>query len=112
MLTPEMNDRIARVGPGTPCGELMRRYWIPALLSEEIPTSTFPDWRGLSVVDALIKTGLASSRGDARRAIEQGGMYVNQERVQADRPMEESDWRDGFMLLRKGKRDYALLKPT
>ncbi len=31
MLSAEMNDRIARVGPGTPCGELMRRYWIPFL---------------------------------------------------------------------------------
>ena len=29
MLTPEMNDRLTRVGPATPCGELMRRYWIP-----------------------------------------------------------------------------------
>jgi 5,5'-dehydrodivanillate O-demethylase oxygenase subunit len=29
MLNPEMNDRLTRVGPGTPCGELMRRYWIP-----------------------------------------------------------------------------------
>jgi 5,5'-dehydrodivanillate O-demethylase len=29
LLTPEMNDRLTRVGPGTPCGELMRRYWIP-----------------------------------------------------------------------------------
>ena len=29
MLSPGMNDRIARVAPGTPCGELMRRYWIP-----------------------------------------------------------------------------------
>jgi len=28
-MTPEMNDRLTRVGPGTPCGELMRRYWIP-----------------------------------------------------------------------------------
>src|ERR1700744_1262469 len=24
-----MNERLTRVGPGTPCGELMRRYWIP-----------------------------------------------------------------------------------
>ncbi len=29
MLSPEMNERLTRVGPGTPCGELMRRYWIP-----------------------------------------------------------------------------------
>ncbi len=29
MLTVEMNERLTRVGPGTACGELMRRYWIP-----------------------------------------------------------------------------------
>jgi 5,5'-dehydrodivanillate O-demethylase len=29
MLTREMNEKLTRVGPGTPCGELMRRYWHP-----------------------------------------------------------------------------------
>ena len=29
MLTAEANERLTRVGPGTPMGELMRRYWIP-----------------------------------------------------------------------------------
>ena len=29
MITREQNERLTRVGPGTPCGELMRRYWIP-----------------------------------------------------------------------------------
>jgi 5,5'-dehydrodivanillate O-demethylase len=29
MLTKEENERLTRVGPGTPCGELMRRYWHP-----------------------------------------------------------------------------------
>ncbi|MSQ10012.1 MAG: Rieske (2Fe-2S) protein [Dehalococcoidia bacterium] len=29
MLSPEMNERLTSVGPGTPGGELMRRYWIP-----------------------------------------------------------------------------------
>ncbi len=29
MLSPEMNERLTHVGPGTPAGELMRRYWIP-----------------------------------------------------------------------------------
>ena len=37
MLTPEDNERLTRVGPGTPMGKLMRRYWLPALLSEELP---------------------------------------------------------------------------
>jgi 5,5'-dehydrodivanillate O-demethylase len=31
MLSTEANDRLARVGPGTPGGELMRRYWVPFL---------------------------------------------------------------------------------
>ncbi len=37
MLTPADNDILTRVGPGTPMGTLMRRYWIPALLPAELP---------------------------------------------------------------------------
>ncbi|HVC53364.1 MAG TPA: Rieske 2Fe-2S domain-containing protein [Stellaceae bacterium] len=36
MLSPEENELITRVGPGTPMGNTMRRYWVPALLSSEI----------------------------------------------------------------------------
>jgi phthalate 4,5-dioxygenase len=37
LLTPAENERITRVGPGTPMGTLMRRYWHPACLSSELP---------------------------------------------------------------------------
>src|SRR5712692_2862660 len=37
MLTREESDTLTRVGPGTPMGELIRRYWQPAALSEELP---------------------------------------------------------------------------
>ncbi len=37
MLRPEENERLVRVGPGTPAGELFRRYWQPAALSRELP---------------------------------------------------------------------------
>jgi phenylpropionate dioxygenase-like ring-hydroxylating dioxygenase large terminal subunit len=37
MLSREENELLTRVGPGTAMGELMRRYWMPALLAEEIP---------------------------------------------------------------------------
>ena len=37
MLRAEDNVRITRVGPGTPMGNLQRRYWIPAALSSELP---------------------------------------------------------------------------
>ncbi len=37
MLSRENNDLITQVGPGTPMGEAMRRYWIPALMDFELP---------------------------------------------------------------------------
>jgi phthalate 4,5-dioxygenase len=37
VLKPQDNELITRVGPGTPMGELQRRYWIPAALSSELP---------------------------------------------------------------------------
>ena len=37
MLKPEENDRLCQVGPGTPGGALLRRYWQPAALSVELP---------------------------------------------------------------------------
>ena len=37
MLKQEDNERLTRTGPGTVMGEVMRRYWIPALLSQELP---------------------------------------------------------------------------
>jgi phthalate 4,5-dioxygenase len=42
MLTAQNNTRITRTGPGTPMGEAMRRYWIPALLSAEIAADGNP----------------------------------------------------------------------
>jgi phenylpropionate dioxygenase-like ring-hydroxylating dioxygenase large terminal subunit len=45
MLTPEDNERLVRVGPGTPMGTLLRRYWTPALLSAELPENDGPPQR-------------------------------------------------------------------
>ncbi len=36
MLTREQNERLTRIGPGTPCGELMRRYWHPIGASSQL----------------------------------------------------------------------------
>jgi phthalate 4,5-dioxygenase len=36
MLSPEDNELISQVGPGTVMGELMRQYWLPAMLSSEV----------------------------------------------------------------------------
>ena len=45
MLTREENELLTRVGPGTPMGEMMRRYWLPALLSSELPEPDCPPVR-------------------------------------------------------------------
>ena len=37
MLSAEDNELLTRVGPGTPMGKLLRRYWTPALLVSEVP---------------------------------------------------------------------------
>jgi phthalate 4,5-dioxygenase oxygenase subunit len=36
MFTNEQNDTLCRVGPDTPMGQLMRRHWLPACLSDEV----------------------------------------------------------------------------
>ena len=45
MLSKEDNELLTRTDPGTPMGDLMRRYWIPALLSEEIAAPDCPPAR-------------------------------------------------------------------
>jgi tyrosyl-tRNA synthetase len=65
----------------------------------------------ITIVDALASSGLVTSRGEARRAIAQGGAYVNNRRV------DDADWvlgpadllHDRYLVLRRGRRDYHLL---
>jgi hypothetical protein len=40
MLSVQDNELVCKVGPGTPMGNLMRQYWLPAMLSSELPTPT------------------------------------------------------------------------
>ncbi|HMG18114.1 MAG TPA: tyrosine--tRNA ligase [Gemmatimonadales bacterium] len=80
-------------------------------LADEIPTKSLPAGN-LLLVDAVVHAGLAKSKSEARRAIEQGGIYVNHQRASnADQSIADRDWIGGRnLLLRKGKKDYALLR--
>ena len=82
-----------------------------AVLAQEIPTATLAG-DGPSLVDAVVASGLVKSKSEARRQIEQGGIYVNHARAgDPGRVLEASDWlAGGHLLLRKGKKDYALLR--
>ena len=44
-MRAEQNELLTRTGPGTPMGELFRRYWLPALLAEELPEPDCPPVR-------------------------------------------------------------------
>ncbi len=45
MLRKEVNDLLTQTGPGTAMGDLFRRYWMPALLAEELPENDCPPVR-------------------------------------------------------------------
>ena len=45
MLSREDNEIVTRVGPGTPMGNTLRMYWVPALLSQEIAEPAGPPVR-------------------------------------------------------------------
>jgi tyrosyl-tRNA synthetase len=83
------------------------------VLSQELPTVRLAraQLEGLNVVDALVKAGLASSKGDARRGIAGKGFLVNGEPVAApERTLGAADLLHGaFVMLQKGKRNHALV---
>src|SRR5437870_13898004 len=54
MLSAADNEFICRVGPGTPMGDLMRRYWIPGMLSSELPAPDCPPVRVMLLGEPLI----------------------------------------------------------
>src|SRR6187455_1422091 len=54
VLKQEENELITRVGPGTPMGNFMREYWLPAMLSSELPGPDSDPLRVLLLGEKLI----------------------------------------------------------
>ena len=63
-LSVEENELITHVGPGTPCGEMMRRYWHPIGLSAELKVGRFAVacWAKTWSFFAMIRAGSDFSR--------------------------------------------------
>ncbi len=69
---------------------------------------------GLSIVELLVASGLATSKADARRGIQGRGFYLNDAPIEAmDLQLSENQLQgppDGrFVILRKGKKNYVRL---
>ncbi len=79
--------------------------------SSELPKSQL-EGAGLGIVDLLVTSSLAKSKGEARRAISEGGIYLNNNRVtDVARLVSLADAVDGqFIVLRRGRKNYHLVK--
>lgn len=68
---------------------------------------------GEPLVDVLTRVGLAASNSEARRLLESGAIYVNNQKLDRDN-LEPSDFQNGRLLLRRGKafKDSALIELT
>ncbi|MBN2549227.1 MAG: tyrosine--tRNA ligase [Anaerolineales bacterium] len=82
----------------------------------EVPSSDLPktqlEGQGLSIVDLLAASGLCSSKGDARRSIAEGGIYLNNRRItDAAQMVLLAEAIEGqFIVLRRGRKNYHLVK--
>ena len=82
----------------------------------DVPSRELPRDRlaggGISVIDAFREAGLAKSKSEARRIVVQGGAYVNNRRVEGiEAQLGAKDLAgQSVMVLRSGKKNYALLR--
>jgi tyrosyl-tRNA synthetase len=66
---------------------------------------------GITILEALVKTGFFDSNGKAKRALDENSISVNKEKVGADRMINREDVLPGNLLfLQKGKKDYFLVQ--
>jgi tyrosyl-tRNA synthetase len=66
---------------------------------------------GISLVDALVRTELCASKGDAKRALTANAIALNNRKIDADRVLTNADRAsESVIVLRNGKKRYALLK--
>jgi len=78
-------------------------------MSEEVPFAEVSETPAL--FDALVTLKLAGSKSAARRLVEQGGVYLNGQRATVDAKLDaDKSLPGGYHLLRKGARDYGLLR--
>ncbi|MET0664266.1 MAG: tyrosine--tRNA ligase [Acidimicrobiales bacterium] len=85
------------------------------VLAAEVPTVDLEPGElgaGVELVDAMVRGGLATSKGDARRTIEQGGVYVAGAQTRdVERKLSGGDAVGGrYVLLRRGKANHLLLR--
>ena len=65
----------------------------------------------ISILDAIIQTGIAPSKGQARTLITQGGISLNDEKISdVNYQLSEKDFSQGYAILKKGKKVFYKLE--
>ena len=87
------------------------------VVTEDVPTTDVSRAEmlgGLSLTDLLERTGLVSSRGEARRTVDQGGVYVNNVRqTDQHRTFAAEDLlHDRYLVPRRGRREVHVVRAT
>lgn len=91
--------------------ETARKTFEEGASAAGLPTVAVDLAAGVGVLAALVQAGLAASNGEARRAIQGGGIRVNDEAVKDDKlVLTAADARDGTIKLSHGKKKHVLLK--
>ena len=79
-------------------------------VSENMPTSEFTAeelGEGIAILDLMVKTKLAPSKGEARRLVQQGGVMVNDEKITTfDRTFTVADIQAADFIIKKGKKTF------
>lgn len=79
----------------------------------DAPTSHVPRAQvldGIDIVDLLVLTQLASSRGEGRRFVDQGGVYVNNRKFDGSTVTSEHLLHDRYIVVRRGRRQTHLVR--
>lgn len=78
--------------------------------TENMPTTKLENTE-ISIVDALVLTGIAPSKGQARTLITQGGITLNDEKVEdINLRLSENDFKEGYAIIKKGKKVFHKLE--
>ncbi len=103
-------ERAAEVLFGAPLDGIEKDDLLCA--AEEMPRTRRGGAPPYPLIDALVETGLCRSKSLARKDVQGGGIYVNNRRVTAEESALSADdvLFGGYILLRKGKRNYHLLE--
>ena len=75
--------------------------------TENMPTTVIADAVGMGILDVMVTAGLAASKGEARRLVQQGGVSVNDAKVtDPAATLSDADFADGAAIIKKGKKVY------